>query len=307
MKILILGGTGMLGSMVAKVMPDDWEVLVTARTPAPYPYELVNARWRRFQVGSESWGTDLKELSDGCDWIVNCLGATKPLMQEDAAYTVNAHFPAAVVATSVPVIHASTDCVFDPDFGVDAPTEEDSPDACDLYGRSKAEGDAGGTAESAIILRSSIVGPECRTPARHLLSQVVEERVSIGYADHLWNGVTTLAWARLAAALMRDPGLFEEVRIVHLVPGSSCSKDRLVGTILQAFGMRWYATEAHLTLNPVDMRLSTMHPALRNRLWGAAGYIEPPTIEDLIWELADFCRAEQWPPSGAEGWRYWRR
>ena len=80
MKVLVLGGTGMLGSMVAKVLPDEWQVLVTARVPAPYPYELVNTWWRRFAVDTTAWQEDFRSLADGCDLIVNCLGATKPLM-----------------------------------------------------------------------------------------------------------------------------------------------------------------------------------------------------------------------------------
>src|SRR3990167_3497080 len=114
MKVLVLCGTGVRGSMVAKVLPDEWEVLVTARVPAPYPYELVNTWWRRFSVDHTAWQEDLKRLADGCDWIVNCLGATKPLMGEDAAYTCNAHFPGVVAGLGPPVIHPSTDCVFDP-------------------------------------------------------------------------------------------------------------------------------------------------------------------------------------------------
>ena len=300
MKVLVLGGTGMLGSMVAKVLPDEWEVLVTARVPAPYPYELVNTWWRRFAVDTTAWQEDLRSLADGCDWIVNCLGATKPLMGEDAAYTVNAHFPRLVDWLGSRVIHPSTDCVFS-GMGEAPYTEEWSPDAVDQYGDSKAEGDAYLT--NTVVLRASIVGPECRNPARHLLGHVIEGSVDVGFAHHLWNGLTTLAWAKIAMAHMEHPESLAGERLLHLVPSGSCSKDRLVSTILQAFRLRNHPIEAR-SGEVVDTRLATVHQDVIARLWRMAGYDGAPTIEEMVWELSDFCRAEHWP-THAEGWKYW--
>ena len=328
MKVLILGGTGMLGSMVAKVLPDEWEVLVTARTPAPYPYELVNARWRRFEVGVPSWQNDLRELAEGYDWIVNCLGATKPLMGEAAAVACNAHLPKELSALGPAVIHASTDCVFSGKGG--APYNEHvHADATDGYGQSKAAADPSGL----VTLRCSIIGPECRSPARYLLGRTLEGHVSKGWTDHCWNGLTTLAWARIATAIMEhpecvEPGGLHRPALLHLVPQDSCSKDRLVRTILQAHG-RVHPVESVVSGNPTDTRLDTAYTNRLQQLWRLAGYgvVPPrdrgflvnqlqrlwsgadatPTIEEMIDEQAEFCRAELWPPSGVDGWRYWRR
>lgn len=316
MKVLVLGGTGMLGSMVAKVLPDEWEVLVTARTPAPYPYELVNTWWRRFEVGPTSWIEDLKELADGCNWIVNCLGTTKPLillllehvqnygmMGEDAARTCNEQLPMELVKLGPPVIHASTDCVFSGNRR--RPYDEmDEPDAIDPYGRTKAAGEAPG----AIVLRCSLVGPECRSPARYLLGKTIEGYVRQGWTDHLWNGLTTLAWARIVMAIMEHqeawpPGSY---RLQHLVPSGSCSKERLVSTILQAHEILNQIVEPTSSVNPADTRLSTIHGHELQRLWKLAGYDPAPTIEQMLYEQAEFCGRELWP-SHAEGWRYWRQ
>lgn len=302
MKVLVLGGTGMLGSMVAKVLPDEWEVLVTARHRPPMPYELTNTWWRRFAVDHAAWQEDLKGLADGCDWIVNCLGATKPLMGEDAAYTCNAHFPRVVDNLGPPVIHPSTDCVF---AGDDAPHyEHDVPTACDAYGSSKATAEVG--LSNTAVLRCSIIGPECRSPARYLLGSALEESVRQGYAHHFWNGLSTLAWAKIAMGIIQHPEGLAGQHLLHLVPAGSCSKDRLVSTILQAFLWRGTALEAGWLDEVVDMRLDTLHRTAMNYLWSKAGYIRAPTIEEMVWELADFCRAEHWPMH-AEGWRYWHQ
>ena len=54
------------------------------------------------------------------------------------------------------VIHFSTDCVFSGNRG--AYTEEDEPDAEDLYGRTKFLGEVAGA--NALTLRTSIIGRE---------------------------------------------------------------------------------------------------------------------------------------------------
>lgn len=300
MKVLVLGSTGMLGSMVAKVIPDEWEVLLTARCDPPMPYDHVNQRWRRFAVDHMAWQETLKELADGCDWIINCLGATKPLMDEGAAYTVNASFPKTLEETvQAPVIHASTDCVFRPG---ERATESRLPTADDPYGKSKGVADR--DLSSTTILRCSIVGPECRVPARHLLGSVVEGRIHEGYAHHMWNGVTTLVWARMAVGIVKGLRWADWDSPLHVIPADSCSKDRLVSTIAQAFGMRGLWIEARYG-DVVDMTLDTELPEAIEDLWEDAGYAKAQTIEEMIWDLADFCRVEQWPPSGVEGFRYW--
>jgi len=304
MKLLVLGGTGMLGSMVAKLAPAEWEITVTARSKAPYPYEVQNGHWRWLDIlpADSMWLVELASLAEGVDCIINCLGATKPLMGTAGARIANRILPQHLDGLAPCVIHPSTDCVFSGTAGLY--TETDQPDADDDYGLSKARGDEAGL----FTLRCSLIGPECHYPARHLYGTVLEERISNGYTDHLWNGVTTLAWAKLALAIAQDPGLqpaATDVSLFHVTPRGVCSKDRLVSTILQSHGRHNVELHGMPSGTPVDRTLATNHPAMDYLLWLAAGYSPPPTIEQMVWELADFCRAEHWPPT-EHGWRYWR-
>jgi len=298
MKVLIFGGTGMLGSMAAKCMPDEWEVQATARVRSPLPYDLVNLRWRRFDVGHPGWEDDLGGLVTGQDWVVNCLGATKPLMGESAASVVNAVLPGLMAATCQVVgarmIHASTDCVYDGSQGLRR--EEDPPSAQDDYGARKAQGEPPG----AIVVRCSLVGPECRAPARHLLGKTLEGLVRQGYTDHLWNGLTTLHWARLVVAAIRFGVTLPSP--LHLVPEGAVTKARLLRTIFQAFTVAGLDLEAVRSGMPTDMRLATSYPGTLARFWRLAGYDPPPTIEQMLQELADFCHAELWPPNQHQYW-----
>ena len=299
MKVLVLGGTGMLGSMATKVLAEQGhEVFPTSRSGQPYPYDGDLIRWRLLSVEDESVWREIRrqELLD-VDWIVNCLGATKPLMGEPSAEWVNGTFGWGLVreAKGVRVIHASTDCVFDGSGGW--PCEVDKPTALDDYGRSKASGEPDG----ALVLRCSIIGPECREPARNLLGAAVEGRVAEGRHRHLWNGVTTLQWAKVVAGVIDNDNPI--AGRVHLVPGGSCSKDRLVATILQAFGWLEHPLSVDGRGSAFDMRMSTARGDEVLKLWGQAGYDNPPGIEQMVWELAEYCAEEKWPQAM---WRYWR-
>ena len=308
MKVLILGGTGMLGSMVAKVLPDEWEVLVTARTPAPYPYELVNTRWRRF----DAYDLDqLLELADGCNWIVNCIGATKPLLPDEglastkAAVDANVVLPVAVAAAArqvgCRVLQVTTDCVY---RGVRGNySQYDEKDATDLYGRTKALGEA--QSPHVMWIRTSIVGPECRFPARHLLGRVIEGAVSVGYTAHYWNGVTTLALAKVFIAAMDGRIPFQSGPAVHLVSDGKTDKCTLVRSIALEFSL---SVAIHSMPGPsiVDRTLACSSEK-NEMMWLAAGYTKWPSATALVNELAEFCRREQWPPSGVDGWRHWRQ
>lgn len=58
-----------------------------------------------------------------------------------------------------------------------------------------------------MILRASIVGPPAAA-GRGLLGWFLAQPGPVdGWTDHLWNGITTLAWAELAAKAVERRGL----------------------------------------------------------------------------------------------------
>jgi dTDP-4-dehydrorhamnose reductase len=103
------------------------------------------------------------------------------------------------------LIHASTDCVFDGRRGryrADEPTN-----ATDAYGLSKRVGEACVAEPNVVILRTSIVGPPAGA-GRGLLGWFLRQEGPVeGWTDHRWNGITTLAWAELAARTVEGTGL----------------------------------------------------------------------------------------------------
>ena len=174
--------------------------------------------------------------------------------------------------------------------GRNAPYDEAAPhDAVGVYARSKSLGEP--RSPNCVTLRCSIIGPE-KAPAKSLLGMILSQppgAVITGHTNHHWNGVTTLHLARLCAAVIQDhAGSFPPVQ--HVVPGDAVSKAELIGLCIQAFGRndlilssrsrrpsRWTGHFGQCTQRSIE------------RLWAAAGHAVPPTIGEMVKELAAMC------------------
>lgn len=238
-RVLILGARGMLGSALARHFVSG-------------PHQVTLCCRARFDIGADAW-SGLPALVGGQDFVLNAAGLiNRRAADPTQRWRVNARFPwalaAACDAAGTRLIQFSTDCVFS---GTAGPYDEAvAADAGDEYGRSKRDGEP----DTALTLRCSIIGPECDR-FHNLLCWCLSQRRMIGYADHRWNGVTTLALAeavgRIIAADMASPG----VRHVH---ADDTDKHALLRTICRAFGH-----DAEIVAgpgpSPRDTRLRTRH------------------------------------------------
>ena len=184
--IVVLGPNGMQGSMLCKVgqerglsihgiARDEWDAI---RDPV----------------------IDLKHRIpySGPVWIVNCIGAIPQKSYTDTvADELNSLLPHSLgdfcKEYGHRYIHLSTNCVFSGEVG--HCDEKQFPDATDLYGRSKADGEP----FYGVVLRCSIVGPEVPTsPGYGLFGWFAKAEGHVqGYTDHLWNGLTTREMANV--------------------------------------------------------------------------------------------------------------
>jgi len=297
-RVLVLGGSGMLGSMVLDVLSRNsaLRVRATARDAA-----LVEACGQRIE-GVE-WSlldalrannTALRDVLADARWVVNAIGLTKPCIHDDnaaevdRAVRVNALFPhrlaRAAKATGARVLQIATDCVYSGDKG--SYCETDPHDAHDAYGKTKSLGEVPATVMRH--LRCSIIGPEPKENKFLLawfLGQQADGQVG-GYTNHAWNGVTTLHFARLCEGIiLHKPKL---PRMQHVLPGDTVSKCELLGCFANAYGridVTITPTEADVV---IDRTLATTDAKANTALWKAAGYASPPTIGRMVAELAEF-------------------
>jgi dTDP-4-dehydrorhamnose reductase len=294
--VLILGGSGMLGSMVASVLAEDpsLEVGATVRTPQLSELgkrRLPNVRWTVFDAGLDQpvW----KGL-ESYDWIVNAVGVTKPFIREDQAadtqraIRINSLFPHHLASfsasTGAKVIQIATDCVFAGAAGDSRESTQHDP--IDVYGKTKSLGEVRG--KGYHHFRCSIVGPEPkggRYLLHWLLSQPRGSSVK-GFVDQLWNGVTTFHFARLCSGAIKANVPLKHMQ--HVLPADSLSKAQLLRLFCRSYGRPDIVVEDVQSQTPANRVLGTDDAALNELLWKSAGYQRPLSISEMVSEMASY-------------------
>ena len=234
-KILVLGGRGMLGHMVAHVLSKQ-EKLVVKSTSS---HKNSNYICFNIEKGIESLKRILEK--DGWfDYIINCTGLLiRNINVNDPnsifrAVQINSLFPHELAKLTkdmgLRVIHISTDAVFEKDAGICFEDSSISGEG-EVYGVTKLLGEV--ISSNFLNLRCSIIGP---SPFLHtgLLNWFLstENGASVnGYTNQMWNGVTTLQYAKLCENLIIN-NCFKMVRkessTHHFCPNNSITKYELL-------------------------------------------------------------------------------
>lgn len=165
MKVLILGGSGMLGHKLWQVLSDSYQVYVSLRRSHTMLETIKGENmFIRNDVDALNFDSITRALASiEPDVVINCIGLIKqlPIANDPlSSITINSQLPhrlSLICKTAgIRLIHISTDCVFSGNKG--NYVEEDDSDARDLYGRSKYLGEV--YYPHTITLRTSIIGHE---------------------------------------------------------------------------------------------------------------------------------------------------
>ena len=294
----MLGGSGMLGSIVVDYLSRDPALKVVGTVRSARLLErcgatLSHVEWRLFDAGvADTEG--LASVIAGASWIINAIGITKPYthddipMEIDRAIRINALLPRRLAEcagkTGARVLQIATDCVYSGTRG--AYVEPDLHDALDVYGKTKSLGE--GPQPNLHNLRCSIVGPEPKAYVFLLewfRRQPKGARLK-GYTNHRWNGITTLHFAKLCHGIITRE--LELPHVQHVVPRGIVSKAELLQCFARAF------RRSDVVINPVEAGmvvnrdLATVNAELNRRVWVAAGHPEPPSVPEMVEELARF-------------------
>ena len=208
MKVLVLGGDGMLGHELFLQLRARHETRVTLRQAlAAYSGRGL------FDASNAFTGVDVRRTGSveavlgefKPDAVVNAVGIVKQRPEsEDAIVSieVNALMPhrlaLACRGAGARLIHLSTDCVFSGEKG--RYREEDRPDPVDLYGRSKLLGEV--TGEGALTLRTSMIGLGLHRKASLVDWFLAQSGRVQGYRNAIFSGLTTRELARVIGELL---------------------------------------------------------------------------------------------------------
>jgi dTDP-4-dehydrorhamnose reductase len=211
MRILVLGGSGMLGHKLVQRWQTEFDVITTLRGEF--------SRYERFGIFERAKTIDSLTVLDTPaleaaiekvrpDVVFNAIGIVKQVPNAKntvATLQINSVLPHQLAdiagRINARLIQISTDCVFDGQRGMYA--EDDEPNATDLYGKSKHLGEVIG--DNCLTLRTSIIGRELETN-HGLVEWVLSNRGAQvkGFANAIFSGFPTIVLADIISNLIRN-------------------------------------------------------------------------------------------------------
>ncbi len=231
MRILILGGDGMLGHQLFKHLGADHDVRVTLRRDLGAYRELDLFKPDNAYAGIEAGDTEALLEATGDfhpEAVINGIGIVKQRDQAKASMPsleINALLPHRLAllckAIGARLIHMSTDCVFSGRTG--NYREQDPPDAEDLYGKTKFLGELHDA--NCVTMRTSIIGLELSRKTG-LVEWFLAQKGSIkGFRRAIYSGFTTAEMARVIERVLLE---HKELHGVWHVASTPISKYELL-------------------------------------------------------------------------------
>lgn len=280
MRVLVLGGDGMLGHQLLQQLGTHHETYATVRRdPKSYDsFGLFDGKRTYFGVEARSQAK-LQEIMAACrpEAVLNAIGVVKQRAEASEAIQsleINALLPHRLAvmceAAGARLVHFSTDCVFSGRHG--KYRETDFSDAEDLYGRTKYLGETSG--KHCLTLRTSIIGREL-TRKTGLLEWFLAQRGTVkGYTKAVFSGFTTLEMSRIVEKVLTAP---TPLSGVYHVSSEPISKFDLLTMIRDVLGLT--------TQIEPDGELQCDRSLDSSRFREALPY-RPPAWKSMVEELA---------------------
>jgi dTDP-4-dehydrorhamnose reductase len=211
MKVLVLGGSGMLGHKLAQRWQGRFDIWTALRGRySEYEKYGIFDKWKTIEeVDARNFASVAAAIAASRpDVVVNAIGIIKQLPSAKntiVTLEVNSIFPHKLAELAAEqdfrLITISTDCVFNGRKG--NYTEEDTPDAEDLYGKSKNLGEV--TGKNCLTLRTSIIGRELES-AHSLVEWFLSNRGRQvkGFTKAIYSGFPTVVLADIMADLIEN-------------------------------------------------------------------------------------------------------
>jgi len=207
MRLLVLGATGLIGHTVFKTIYQckNFNVIGTVRSESQksaFDHSIRGQLIGDVDVTNNSILTEVFERVRP-DQVINCIGYTKHQPYNSLAYRkLNAELPHLLLdlcsQLNARLIHISTDCVFSGKRG--NYLESDTPDAEDLYGKSKILGEI--SERNSITLRTSTIGHELFTNYGLLNWFLAQQDSCEGYQNAIFSGLPTIIFSEIIRDLV---------------------------------------------------------------------------------------------------------
>jgi dTDP-4-dehydrorhamnose reductase len=239
MKILILGGSGMLGHRLWLNLSKVHETWVTIRGGVSHFPKIPQFPNQHVRTNVDALVFDeviRAFASIQPDLVINCIGLIKQHghIAKDPLFSIslNALLPhrlSLICRTArIRMIHISTDCVYSGKKG--SYIESDQSDAEDLYGRTKFLGEV--AYPHTVTLRTSIIGRELKTRLGLIEWFLAQKGTIRGYKRAIYTGFTTDELSRIILEYVIPR---QELSGVYNVSSEAISKFDLLNLVRDAF------------------------------------------------------------------------
>ncbi len=275
MRVLILGGNGMLGHKLVQILGSEYETFSTIRRE----FSAVE-RFDIFERERTITNVDVtseRQLIDVIgkvrpDVVINCIGIIKQIASTpETMVQINTVLPRKLAELSAKynfrLILISTDCVFAGSKG--NYSEADVPDAEDIYGKTKLGGEV--VAPNCLTIRTSMFGREL--DSSHSLIEwflSMRNQTISGYTRAIYSGFSTIVLSEIIRSLINDRA---DLRGLFHISSDPISKFDLLNLVNDAF-------EANVTINPDDS-LVIDRSLDSTKFRSETGFV-PPTWPEMV-------------------------
>ncbi len=235
MKILILGGDGMIGHKMAQSLIN-FDLYLNSRSNSNYLKEhFPNSTLSDVDFLNQNIEELLNKILP--DYIINAVGITirRGASNNKKTNLINSQLPNQIdfwcKENQKKQIHFSTDCVFSGDKG--NYNDLDLHDAKDDYGKSKGEGEI--NSNSTLTIRSSMIGREIYNKTE-LLEWVISNKNNKikGFENVIYSGVTTLWMSNTVNEIIKN---YPDLNGIYNISSPPISKYDLITKINTYFNL----------------------------------------------------------------------
>lgn len=295
--ILIIGGFGMLGfEVLREFRKTNYKIHATYRSKADlniFKKKFKNEfriQFHQFDI-KKFKKRELEKIIQKKDFIINCAGVIKPYIDEKNiknitnAVLVNSIFPhhlnSLATKLNTKIFQIATDCVYSGKIG--NYSEKDNHDATDVYGKTKSLGEV--RSPNFYNLRCSIIGNEIKNNKSLVewFKNSKKESILNGFSDHLWNGITTNAYAKILRSIIENN--IQIPNFIHIVPKNKLTKYTLLKLFKKTFKRNDLTIIKTKSPQTINRTLKTIYVKKNLEIWRKSSFFKIKKIENLIENL----------------------
>ena len=277
--ILITGGTGQLGISLRMMLGSKYTIISTARSKKLAKGDIF------LDVTNSMLYKDILKITNP-DLVINLAALTNVDLCEkkpDLAYSINVGGIESLVSVfDGPIIHISTDYVFD---GEDGPNKEtDNTNPLNIYGASKlaSEDLLLDQSKDSLVIRANVLYDYASGSSASFLNWVInslEKEQEINVVNDQWSNPT---WTS-SLAIVIDRCIEKRLNgIIHWGDGDWINRFDFAIKIADVFNLKKSLIKPIETSELAQIATRPLKGGLDSRLAQNTLNLEPPTIEECL-------------------------